>query len=117
MVTDEQLNSPKPEWGNDVPDSKEGYWYRCMFDDQFPTQCASTVMRWKPTWSDQTDPSGRWVDNPPLFWNTSIANNSLRQTEPLLLMLLNTIKCCAVYIFGMINGWKHSRLDGLFLCD
>lgn len=61
MVTDEQLKNPKPEWGGDAPDSKEGYWYRCMFDEQFPIQCASTVMRWKPTWSNQTDPSGRWV--------------------------------------------------------
>lgn len=59
MVTDEQLKNPKPEWGADAPDSKEGYWYRCMFDEQFPAQCAPTVMRWKPTWSNQTDPSGR----------------------------------------------------------
>ncbi|KAI5837519.1 hypothetical protein DFP73DRAFT_567422 [Morchella snyderi] len=62
MVTDEQLKNPKPEWGADAPDSKEGYWYRCMFDEQFPAQCAPTVMRWKPTWSKQTDPSGRAID-------------------------------------------------------
>lgn len=67
MITDEQFKIVKPEWGDDTPDSKEGYWYRCMFDEQFPIQCASTVMRWKPTWSDQTDPSGRWVDGYPSF--------------------------------------------------
>lgn len=59
MVTDEQMKNPKPEWGSDIPDSKEGYWYRCMYDDQFPPQCASTVMRWTPKWSNATDPSGR----------------------------------------------------------
>lgn len=59
MVTDEQMKNPKPEWGEDVPDSKEAYWYRSMFDEQFPSQCAPTVMRWTPTWSNQTDPSGR----------------------------------------------------------
>ncbi|PWW75304.1 glutamine-hydrolyzing asparagine synthase [Tuber magnatum] len=61
MVSDEQMKSPKPEWGGDVPDSKEGYWYRCMFDEQFPAQCASTVMRWTPKWSKVSDPSGRAI--------------------------------------------------------
>jgi len=59
MVTDEQMKNPKKEWGSDVPDTKEAYWYRCMFDEHFPPYCASTVMRWTPTWSKQTDPSGR----------------------------------------------------------
>lgn len=58
-VTDDQLKNPKIAWGKDVPDTKEAYWYRSMFDDLFPLQCASTVVRWIPTWSDQTDPSGR----------------------------------------------------------
>jgi asparagine synthase (glutamine-hydrolysing) len=60
-VTDEMMKNPKPEWGNDIPDSKEAYWYRCMFDEHFPPYCASTVMRWTPTWSKQTDPSGRAI--------------------------------------------------------
>ena len=60
-VTDEMMTKPKAEWGDDVPDSKEGYWYRTMFDQHFPPYCASTVMRWTPTWSKQTDPSGRAV--------------------------------------------------------
>ncbi|KAL9607154.1 MAG: hypothetical protein Q9167_007904 [Letrouitia subvulpina] len=59
LVSDEQFRTPKKEWGGDVPDTKEAYWYRVMFDEHFPAQCASTVMRWTPTWSDQTDPSGR----------------------------------------------------------
>ncbi|KAK2764006.1 asparagine synthetase [Arachnomyces sp. PD_36] len=60
-VTDEMMKAPKPEWGNDVPDTKEAYWYRLMFDEHFPQTCASTVMRWTPTWSNQTDPSGRAI--------------------------------------------------------
>ncbi|KAF2117841.1 asparagine synthetase [Lophiotrema nucula] len=60
-VTDEMMKNPKPEWGDDIPDSKEAYWYRCMFDEHFPSYCASTVMRWTPTWSKQTDPSGRAI--------------------------------------------------------
>ncbi|ROV99573.1 hypothetical protein VPNG_07720 [Cytospora leucostoma] len=60
-VTDEMLANPKPEWGTDIPDTKEAYWYRCMFDEHFPPQCASTVMRWVPKWVKQTDPSGRAI--------------------------------------------------------
>ncbi|KAK2813138.1 asparagine synthetase [Emmonsiellopsis sp. PD_5] len=60
-VTDEMMKNPKPEWGSDVPDTKEAYWYRTMFDELFPPSCASTVMRWTPTWSKQSDPSGRAI--------------------------------------------------------
>ncbi|KAK2070190.1 hypothetical protein P8C59_004705 [Phyllachora maydis] len=60
-VTDDMMKAPKPEWGSDIPDTKEAYWYRTMFDEHFPAQCASTVMRWTPKWSKQTDPSGRAI--------------------------------------------------------
>ncbi|RVX70203.1 Asparagine synthetase [glutamine-hydrolyzing] 2 [Exophiala mesophila] len=60
-VTDEMMANPKPEWGSDIPTSKEAYWYRTMFDEHFPPYCASTVARWTPTWSKQTDPSGRAI--------------------------------------------------------
>ncbi|KAK8228324.1 asparagine synthetase [Phyllosticta capitalensis] len=60
-VSDEDMKNPKPEWGSDVPDTKEAYWYRCMFDEHFPSYCAGTVKRWVPTWSKQTDPSGRAI--------------------------------------------------------
>ena len=58
-VTDDMMKNPKAEWGSDIPDTKEAYWYRLMFDEHFPPRCASTVMRWTPTWSKQSDPSGR----------------------------------------------------------
>lgn len=61
-VTDEMMKNPKPEWGSDIPDTKEAYWYRMMFDEHFPPYCAETVMRWTPTWSKQTDPSGRAIE-------------------------------------------------------
>ena len=61
QVTEEMLKNPKAVWGDDIPDSKEAYWYRTMFDEHFPPHCAGTVKRWEPTWSKQTDPSGRYV--------------------------------------------------------
>ncbi|KAL1983216.1 hypothetical protein VTN96DRAFT_390 [Rasamsonia emersonii] len=60
-VTDEMMKNPKPEWGDDIPETKEAYWYRMMFDEHFPSYCASTVSRWVPTWSKEKDPSGRAI--------------------------------------------------------
>ncbi|KAF2673880.1 glutamine-hydrolyzing asparagine synthase [Microthyrium microscopicum] len=60
-VSDEDMKNPKPEWGDDIPDTKEAYWYRCMYDEHFPPHTASTVMRWTPKWSKSTDPSGRAI--------------------------------------------------------
>jgi asparagine synthase (glutamine-hydrolysing) len=63
QVTDEMMKNPREEWGDgdEVPDTKEAYFYRTLFDEHFPKQCAETVMRWTPTWSDQKDPSGRAI--------------------------------------------------------
>lgn len=63
-ISDEQLKVHKPEWGTDIPTTKEAYWYRLMFDDLFPQPAAaSTVMRWIPKadWGCAEDPSGRFV--------------------------------------------------------
>ncbi|KAF5096180.1 hypothetical protein D0Z03_001671 [Geotrichum reessii] len=63
-VSDEQFKIHKPEWGTDIPTTKEAYWYRCMFDELFPQPAAATtVMRWIPKadWGCAEDPSGRYV--------------------------------------------------------
>lgn len=64
-VTDEMLANPKPEWGDDVPTTKEAYWYRCKFDEVFHGSkvAGSTVMRWIPKaeWGCHADPSGRYA--------------------------------------------------------
>ncbi|ODV91356.1 hypothetical protein CANCADRAFT_26824 [Tortispora caseinolytica NRRL Y-17796] len=64
VISDEQFANPKKEWGDDIPTTKEAYWYRLMFDEHFPTKAAaSTVMRWIPKadWGCAEDPSGRYV--------------------------------------------------------
>lgn len=64
-VSDEELANPKAEWGDDVPQTKEAYWYRCKFDEMFngSKAAASTVMRWIPKaeWGCHADPSGRYA--------------------------------------------------------
>ncbi|OVF09842.1 putative asparagine synthase (Glutamine-hydrolyzing) [Clavispora lusitaniae] len=64
-VSDEEFANPKPEWGDDIPTTKEAYWYRCKFDEMFhgSKAAASTVMRWIPKaeWGCHSDPSGRYA--------------------------------------------------------
>lgn len=63
-VSDEQFANPKAEWGDDIPTTKEAYWYRCKFDDIFKSKAAATtVMRWVPKaeWGCHADPSGRYA--------------------------------------------------------
>lgn len=62
-ITDEMMATPRPEWGDDQPTTKEAYWYRLKFDKFFPKSAASTVMRWIPKadWGCHGDPSGRFA--------------------------------------------------------
>ncbi|CUM67632.1 uncharacterized protein PRCAT00005333001 [Priceomyces carsonii] len=64
-VSDEDFANPKAEWGDDIPTTKEAYWYRCKFDEIFKDSkaAASTVMRWIPKaeWGCHADPSGRYA--------------------------------------------------------
>ncbi|EGW32841.1 asparagine synthetase [Spathaspora passalidarum NRRL Y-27907] len=65
LVSDEEFANPKPEWGDDIPTTKEAYWYRCKFDKMFANSkaAATTVMRWIPKaeWGCHEDPSGRYA--------------------------------------------------------
>lgn len=75
QVSDEQMKHPKPEWGADIPHTKEAYFYRVMFDELFPSKAAaSTVMRWIPKaeWGCAEDPSGRYAK----IHEASVADNN-----------------------------------------
>jgi len=61
-VSDDLFASRHQRWDRDVPDTKEGFWYRTMFDALFPNPASeTTVSRWIPRsdWGCATDPSGR----------------------------------------------------------
>ncbi|CAA17925.1 putative asparagine synthetase [glutamine-hydrolyzing] [Schizosaccharomyces pombe] len=61
-ISDDEFALPRREWGDDIPTTKEAFWYRKLFDEIFPRQCADTVMRWVPKaeWGCPEDPSGRY---------------------------------------------------------
>ncbi|KAH8833820.1 glutamine-hydrolyzing asparagine synthase [Flagelloscypha sp. PMI_526] len=65
VVSDEDFADRQNKWSFDVPDTKEGYYIRQVFDGLFPSEAAaSTAVRWIPRgdWGCASDPSGRSVN-------------------------------------------------------
>ncbi|MGB0935999.1 MAG: asparagine synthase B [Colwellia sp.] len=75
QVTDQQLESAAHRFPVNTPDSKEGYYYRCIFEEKYPLSSAadcviggksvacSTVeaLAWDESFQNNADPSGRAV--------------------------------------------------------
>ncbi|CAO1405126.1 unnamed protein product [Diamesa serratosioi] len=61
-ITDEQFAKAAELYPFNTPLSKEGFYYRELFEEMFPNQsCLKTVKQWIPRmdWGCSTDPSGR----------------------------------------------------------
>ncbi|KAH8415601.1 hypothetical protein KR222_006041 [Zaprionus bogoriensis] len=61
-VSDAQLQSSQQRFPINPPKTKEAYYYRCIFEEQFPGEAAArTVEKWAPRldWGCPEDPSGR----------------------------------------------------------
>jgi len=75
LVTDAMMKGAKERYGVKTPLTKEGYWYRMMFDEHFPGTLAAncvqaepsiacsteTALRWDKSFTASADPSGRAV--------------------------------------------------------
>ena len=75
VVTDEMMAGAAERWPIKTPFTKEGYWYRMMFEEHFPGDHAAssvqaepsiacsteTALRWDAQWRADADPSGRAV--------------------------------------------------------
>ncbi|KAF5380903.1 hypothetical protein D9615_003889 [Tricholomella constricta] len=64
VVTDEAFAKRTERWSEGVPDTKEAYFIREIFDSLFPSETAArTAVRWIPRgdWGCAADPSGRSV--------------------------------------------------------
>ncbi|XP_030372600.1 asparagine synthetase [glutamine-hydrolyzing] 1-like [Scaptodrosophila lebanonensis] len=61
-VSDEEFAGAAERFPFNTPTTKEAFYYRCIFEEQFPGEpAARTVMRWVPRldWGCPEDPSGR----------------------------------------------------------
>ncbi|PKG80828.1 asparagine synthase B [Colwellia sp. 75C3] len=75
QVTDQQLESASFRFPVNTPDSKEGYYYRCIFEERFPLASAAEcviggksvacsteeALAWDESFQNNADPSGRAV--------------------------------------------------------
>lgn len=75
MVTDQQLASAAFRYTDNPPKTKEGYWYRSLFEQFYPSKAAAdtvpggpsvacstpTAALWDAAWAGKEDPSGRAV--------------------------------------------------------
>ncbi|KAH8364553.1 hypothetical protein KR084_008003 [Drosophila pseudotakahashii] len=61
-VTDEEFSTAALRFPLNTPSTKEAFYYRCIFSEQFPGEAAAgTVRKWVPRldWGCAEDPSGR----------------------------------------------------------
>jgi len=77
QVTDQQLESASFRFPVNTPDSKEAYFYRCIFEEKFPIASAADcviggksvacstqeALAWDASFQNNADPSGRAVQN------------------------------------------------------
>lgn len=75
QVTDQQLENAKFKFPINTPDTKEAYFYRCIFEEHFPLPSAAEcvpggksvacstpeALAWDKAFSEMADPSGRAV--------------------------------------------------------
>jgi len=75
QVTDQQLSSAEFKFPLNTPDTKEAYFYRCIFEDHFPLASAAEcvpggksvacstpeALAWDKSFRNNADPSGRAV--------------------------------------------------------
>ena len=75
QVTDQQLENAEFKFPINTPDTKEGYYYRCIFEEHFPLPSAAEcvpsgksvacstpeALAWDESFSQMADPSGRAV--------------------------------------------------------
>ena len=77
LVSDQQLASAKFKFPFNTPDTKEAYYYRCIFEENFPLASAAEcvpggksvacstpeALAWDESFSKMADPSGRAVQS------------------------------------------------------
>ncbi len=77
QVSDQQLASAEYKFPINTPDTKEAYFYRCIFEEHFPLPSAAEcvpggksvacstpqALAWDASFKDNADPSGRAVQN------------------------------------------------------
>ena len=89
-VSDMQMKYAKHRYPYNTPTTKEGYYYRVIFEDLFPNPssiktvpggpsiaCSSaTAVAWDEAWADRADPSGRAISSHSSSYEDAAASSS-----------------------------------------
>lgn len=59
QITDEQMANAAKTFPHNTPSTKESYYYRQAFEQQYPDQAQWLPHFWMPRWISATDPSAR----------------------------------------------------------
>ncbi|XP_059490741.1 asparagine synthetase [glutamine-hydrolyzing] [Neocloeon triangulifer] len=63
LVNDEQVQEASKRFPHCTPKTKEAFYYRQVFDKNFPGQDHWLPYFWMPRWSDATDPSAQFISH------------------------------------------------------
>lgn len=60
QITEERFSERYSLYPHNTPDTKEGFFYRELYDQFYPQESAAKIVkRWVPKWQTDKDPSGR----------------------------------------------------------
>ncbi|XP_072303439.1 asparagine synthetase [glutamine-hydrolyzing] [Eucyclogobius newberryi] len=63
VVNDDQMQTARATFPHCPPPTKEAYYYRQVFEKQFPGRAQWLSHFWMPRWTNATDPSARTLSN------------------------------------------------------
>ncbi|XP_068716018.1 asparagine synthetase [glutamine-hydrolyzing]-like [Montipora foliosa] len=63
QIPDEAMSNAEELYPDNTPKSKEGFYYRQIFEELFPGQSQFIPYLWMPKWTNATDPSARTLEH------------------------------------------------------
>ena len=62
IISDMEYNEKREQFAVNRPISKEGYWYRAIYEKFYPGRGSVVPYIWRPKWTSETNPSARLLD-------------------------------------------------------
>jgi asparagine synthase (glutamine-hydrolysing) len=62
IISNVEYNEKREQFAVNRPISKEGYWYRAIYEKFYPGRGSVVPYIWRPKWTSETNPSARLLD-------------------------------------------------------
>jgi asparagine synthase (glutamine-hydrolysing) len=63
IISDPEYDERRRQYTTNMPISKEGYWFRAIFEQFYPGRGTVVPYIWRPKWTTETNPSARLLIN------------------------------------------------------